>query len=474
MLIYYFIASILFALLAYFIKSILVKHLISMLHALSTGLLTFYEFQHLNKVQLEFFTPDNLALIFLTIMSIIIFLASIHYISYSREGEVPLKNIGLHNAGIIVFTTALVGVLLTNHFGVLWVFLEISTLSTAILIQHDRNKASMEATWKYVYVASIAIALAFAGIMFLGFAIQDQGNFDLSFVNIKSIAIQLDTGWLKACFLFILTGFSVKVGLVPLFNVDIDAKDTSPSPVGALLSSVMMNAGFVAIIRFYSAFSGTSILPWMNNVMMISGVISLFFAAVYIVKIKNIKRIFAYSSMEHAALVILAISSCGNGYFADIFHLCLHSLVKSSMFFQVGQMHNIYGSKQDSDIRGYMRVNPIGALVLLSGLFSVMAFPPSGIFITEFMIFKSIFEAQSWWILAIALLFVLVILYGLTSSILPMLFKGDGQNNINLKSIRPWESILQLVVIVAVFYLGLFRPEFIADFITKASETLLK
>ncbi|MFT7159632.1 MAG: hydrogenase-4 component F [Bacteroidia bacterium] len=474
MLLYYFIGSFILAAIVYFISNVSLKHGLSILHAISTAFLTFYEFQNLGTKQYEFFQPDYLSIIFLSILSIVNLMAAFHYISYSKSGQVPTKYIGLHNSGIILFTTFIVGVLITNHFGVLWAFVEGTTLCAAILIQHDRNKESMEATWKYVFVCSIAIALAFAGIMFLGFAIQDHGNFDLSFTNIKEMATQLDSGWLKACFLFVLTGFSVKMGLVPLFNVDIDAKDTSPSPVGALLSSVLMNSGFVAIFRFYSAFSDTEIQPWMNTVLIISGIISLFFAAVYIIRINNIKRILAYSSMEHAALVLLAFSSGGIGYFAAILHLCLHSLIKSCLFFQVGQMHNIYGSKQDKDIHGYLKVNPIGALVLFAGLFSAMGFPPSGMFISEYMIFQSIFDTGNWWLLALAFIFILVIIYGLISKILPMIFNSTNGSNLSLSGIRKGESIVQLGIIVMVFYLGLVRPPFVVEFINSATSELLK
>lgn len=190
--------------------------------------------------------------------------------------------------------------------------MEATTLGASVLIYHNRNQDSW-ATWKYLFVCSIGIAIAFAGILFLGLAAHKVGHIDFSFAAIKLEASRLNPVWLQACFLLVLTGFSVKMGLVPLFNVDIDAKDASPSQVGASLSSVLMNAGFVAIYRFYDAFSGTTILPWMNKLLMITGLVSLFFAAAYLLKVKNIKRLFAYSSMEHASLVMIAFSCGGWG-----------------------------------------------------------------------------------------------------------------------------------------------------------------
>jgi hydrogenase-4 component F len=321
-------------------------------------------------------------------------------------------------------------------------------------------------------VCSIGIAIAFAGVLFLGLAAQQIGHIDFSYAAIKGMATQLNPVWLKACFLLIITGFSVKMGLVPLFNVDIDAKDASPSQVGASLSSVLMNAGFVSIYRFYEAFSGTSILPWMNNLLMITGVTSLFFAAVYVLKVKNVKRLFAYSSMEHAALVMIAFACGGLGYFAAVLHLIMHSLVKSSLFLQVSQMHRIYGSKLDENIGSYLRVNPLGGLVLLLGFLSIIAMPPSGMLISELMMFQSLIGNNYWWLAIIILLLVLIIIYGLSVKMLGILFLKKNITNINIQGATTYESVLQLVLILLVFYIGLFRPAFVVDSIHLAIQSL--
>ena len=423
---------------------------------------------------MKFFKSDRLGLIFYFILIIVSFVSAIHYIKFVADRNVNPAFVALHNAGTIFFTGALVGVMLTSHFGILWAFMEATTLGASVLIYHNRTSESLEATWKYLFICSIGIALAFAGILFLGLAAQRIGHIDFSFAGLKSMATALNPVWLKACFLLILTGFSVKMGLVPLFNVDIDAKDASPSQVGASLSSVLMNAGFIAIYRFYEAFSSTSILQWMNNLLMITGLLSLFFAAVYVLKVKNVKRLFAYSSMEHAALVMIAFSCGGLGYFAAILHLVMHSLVKSSLFFQVSQMHRIFNSKLDQNIGSYLRVNPLGGLVMLLGFLSIIAMPPSGMLISELYMFQTLVAKNYWWIALIVLLLVLIIIYGLAVKMLGIVFLKKNTANINIHGATPYESVIQLLMILVVFYIGLFSPEIIVTNINLAISTLPK
>jgi len=472
MLLLFFTGSVLLAVLAYFIKKKIASHWIVIIHALMICSLTIHEFVLPGQVQLVFFQSDYLSHIFLGLLSIISLMAAFHYIGYARTGEIPVKYVNVHNFGTILFTTAIVGVLMANHFGMLWALMEATTLTAALLIQHDRNEASMEATWKYLFVCSVAIAIAFAGVLFLGFATSDADVEGFSFEAIRNSAHLLDSNWTKACFLFIIVGFSVKMGLVPMFNVDIDAKDASPSPVGALLASVVLNAGFVSIFRFYEAFSGTEIHSWMNNVITVTAMLSLLFSTVYILKVRNLKRLMAYSSMEHAAVAMLAFASGGIGYFAAIFHLSLHALIKSTMFFQVGQLHNIFGSKLDYNIRDYLRINPIGALVLLACLLSILALPPSGMFISEVMMLEAIFVGQPWWLMLLTFVLILFIIYGMSKRILAIIYEKSPSNGAQIQNIRRWESLLQIGVILIVFYIGFVKPHFIVSIIQSAVESL--
>lgn len=466
------IVTVVLSVMTYFVRSRNASHAMVFGYVVCMAGLAFYMVNHVDETFGEYFFSNRLGLIFFFILILISFLSAIHYIKFVTDRNVEVRTVALHNAGTIFFTGAITGVLFTSHFGTLWAFMEATTLGASVLIYHNRNQDSLEATWKYLFVCSIGIAIAFAGILFLGFAGQKVGHIDFQFSAIKAEASILNPIWLQACFLLILTGFSVKMGLVPLFNVDIDAKDASPSQVGASLSSVLMNAGFIAIYRFYEAFSGTSILPWMNKVLMITGFISLLFAAAYLLKVRNIKRLFAYSSMEHAALVMIAFSCGGIGYFAAILHLVMHSLAKASLFFQVSQMHRIYNTKWDDAIGSYLRINPLGGLVLLLGFLSIIAMPPSGMLITELMMFQALIAKNYWWPAIIILILVLVIIYGLAVRLLGILFLKRPLGKINIHGATAYESVMQLLLILLVFYIGLFRPEFIVTNIQHAISAL--
>ncbi|RMD59056.1 MAG: hypothetical protein D6828_02065, partial [Nitrospirae bacterium] len=361
-----------------------------------------------------YFLADELSCIFLSLMALIMLGTIIHSIIYSERRASDESVISIHFSVLILFLTMASGVLLTAHIGLLWVFVEATTLSGAGLIYYHRDELSLEATWKYIFVCSIGISLAFVGVLFLSIAAKDIGVLDLSFGVIKYTAEMMEPIWLKLCFLFILTGFSVKMGLVPLFTVDIDAKDVSPSPIGGLFSSVLMNAGFVSIFRVYEAFSQTVIFNWMNRVLMIVGIVSLFFAAVYLKKSRNLKRMLAYSSLEHAGIVTLSISAGGIGYFAAILHLIFHSLTKASLFFHFEQIYQTFRTKDVSITGDYLSINPYGAFVLILGFLSISAMPPMGTFISEILVFKSLVDAGYIWIAIITIVFLIIIISSTT------------------------------------------------------------
>lgn len=472
LLMYFFVVSIVASAAAFLIKNTQINHIISICYTFVLIAFTVVEHSMIGHKQLVYFMPDALGFLLLSIMAIISFFTAIHYKVFADRRKEKSYVVGVHNSMFILFTASLTGVFTSNHFGLMWAFIEATTLTGAALIYHNRTKLVVEAVWKYLFVCSISIAIAFAGILFLSITTLETPNIDFSFKSIAQYTSIMNPIWMKACFLFILTGFSVKMGVVPLFNVDIDAKDVSPSPVGAIFSSALLNAGFIAIFRFYAAFAGTEIVAWMNHVLLISGVLTVLFAAVYLVRVKNYKRLFAYSSMEHAGLVLVALSLGKAGYYAAILHLVLHSFVKASLFFQIGQVHRVFNSKLDGEAGGYFYRNPTGGLALLAGLFSVLAIPPSGMFVSEFMIFKALF-LSSWWLAVPIILLLTVIMFTMLRFILRLLFIEP----VNLCMVREvkipaWESISQFLLIGTAIYLGFAQPFFLQRAINTAIQVL--
>ena len=465
---FYFIAAGILIVTLFFIQKSVVSHVLVFVFISMLGALCSYEALHLNLVEDSFFKADALGVLFLFVTLIISFFSAIHYIIYVDKRKQGERSVAIHNASFVVFVTAISGVFLATHIGMLWAFLEASTLSGAALIYHDRDKLSLEATWKYLFVSSIGVTLGFAGIMFLSVAASNTPNYIDALVN---MAPQMNTGWLKTSFIFVLAGFSVKMGVVPFFTIDIDAKDSSPSPVGAMFSGPLMSVGFMAIYRFYQIYAHTSILEWMNHLLLLTGVLSLFFAAVFILKTNNYKRLLAYSSMEHAGLILIAFSTGVTGYFVAILHLVLHAFAKAGLFFQMGQVTRVFNSKIEEECGGYFKHNPVGSITLLAGLLSIVAMPPSGLFMTEFLLFKSLMISSQWWIVFIVMFLLIFFVYAMVKKFFTLIFI-ENKNAHPAEVVHPLESLSPLLLIGTVLFFGVVSPDFLIHIIEQATQVL--
>ena len=431
---------------------------------------TIYEYLHINTTELNYFSADALAILLLITLTIISIPAMYHSYVYLRTKKDSPRNRAIYFAATVMLLTAISAAYLSNHIAVTWIFVELTTLSASALIYHRRNNRSLEGTWKYVFVCAISITLIFIGILFLSFTLQQAGTDDLSFAILIKKAPELNLFWLRLAFIFIFTGFTAKLGLVPMYTAGIDAKDKAPSPAGALLSSVLMNVGFVGIFRIYTVIANSSLHAWANHVILIAAILSIFVATVYMTKVKNIKRMFAYSSIEHAGIVMLGLVAGGVGYYAAVLHIILHAFVKSSLFFQMGQIYRIYLSKSIYDVGNYFKYNITGSMVMLLGFFFATAMPPSGLFISEFLIFRSLFEANYLAVLIIVMLLLTMIIWAFGKNIFKLLFSPavDFKEDA-IEKINPAESISQFILLALVVYLGLNPPQ---EFVTLIQEAI--
>ncbi len=406
-----------------------------------------------------YFTFDSLGIILLVTLSIIAIPAAIHSYIYIENHTEPPRSRSIYLGSLVLLIMAISAGYLSNHIAVTWIFTEITTLSASALIYHHRNKLALEGTWKYVFICAISITFIFIGILFLSLSLQHAGSDNLSFSNLLAKSKELNPIWLQMAFLFIFTGFTAKLGLVPMFTAGIDAKDTAPAPAGALLATVLMNLGFVGIFRFYIVIANTPLLHWAKLVVGTAAFLSLFVATVYMLKVKNIKRMFAYSGIEHMGIVMLGVAAGGIGYYAAILHIVLHAFVKSSIFFQYNQLYRIYQNKNITHIGNYFKYNPTGAMVLLLGFISAVAMPPSGLFVSEFLIFKSIFDAKQIFLLIVVLLLLTMIIWAFGKNILKVLFvPAEDFDDSQVVKINPWESFTQFLLLAAAIWLGLNPP----------------
>jgi len=436
--------------------------------------LTIHCWINLNKTELGYFTFSSLGVLLLAVLSLLTIPTVYHGFIYAKKDEA--KKFNIYHSALIALMTFMTGAYLANGMTVLWIFVEATTLAVAALIYHDRSEMALEATWKYVFICSTGIAIAYLGILFLGFIYGRGDASNLSFASLANIINQANPLYLKIAFVFVLIGFSTKMGLFPMHTVTIDAHSVSPPPISALISTTLMNVGFLAIFRVYTLFASSSILPFMNSVLILSGLLSLLIAAGYMLKAKHLKRMLAYSSLENMGLVAIAVGAGGYGYYAALLLLVLHSLTKSSLFYQMGQLSRVLHSFKLDECGRYMKLYPAGALILLLGMICILAIPPSGLFITEFMIFKGLVLKDKWFVLIVAIILLCFVIYAMSTRFLHILFSNsrNGNDAIVPDVINPVESVSQFVLLGIVFTMCFYQPPFLVDLINQSIALLPK
>ncbi len=329
----FFIVALIISVLLFVNKNRAVNYTLVAAYAIMLVFFTLFEFNHRDVTEFGVFRADALALLMLsalTIVAIPILFHGYRYLEVHNVDETP-RSKGLFFAAMVILFSACSMVYLSNHIAVIWIFVEITTLGASILIYHHRNIRALEGVWKYVFICAISITFIYIGILFLSLSLKQAGIDDLSFDALYANADKLNPFWLKLAFIFIFTGFTAKLGLVPMYTAGIDAKDKAPAPAGAIMSSVLMNVGFVGIYRMYALMAHTPLREWANSIILIAALLSIFVATVYMTRIKNIKRMFAYSGIEHMGIVMLGLAAGGVGVYAAILHLILHTFIKPSL-----------------------------------------------------------------------------------------------------------------------------------------------
>lgn len=417
-----------------------------------------------------YLTADHLAVIFIVILFIISSLSIYHSAIYLKWRGKKEREHNLYYAAMIILVAALNCAYCANHIAITWMFVEITTIGASFLIYYRRTELTLEATWKYIFICTISITFVFIGILFLGISMKHSGITEMTYTSLMTNAHLLDPFWTKMAFIFIFTGFTAKAALFPMYTAGIDAKDKAPSPAGAIFSSGLMNVGFCGIFRTYSIIQLTDSAAWSKSVLLISATISIFLASVYIMKVANFKRMLAYSSIEHMGLVMLGLAMGGVGVFAAIFHLLIHSLIKPALFYQTGIACRVFGSKLIDKTGGYIRQSVTGSLVFILGYFCVTAVPPSGLFISEFLIFREMYLCGYLWLMAVIMIFLTVIIWAMGKNIFHLVFTAPP--NVKFESLErpsPFESLSQIALILFVMFMGIFPPEPILDYIRAAA-----
>jgi hydrogenase-4 component F len=473
MLIIFFITAIVFSAVIYFLKNKFITGILCGLFLLFQTGLTVYAFLYPDKTDSFYYKFDAIGTILSLVLSILSLATFYHSRIYLKRHQVSSKHESIYYAALIMLITSMMSAYFAENITLLWVSIEATTLFVSLLIFHERSKESLEASWKYLFVSSVGVAVAFMGILFLSAIAGKNGLDNLRISNLIPIAKNMNPIWIKIAFLLMLTGYSAKMGIFPLHTVTVDAHTVAPPPISAFISTTLMNVGFLGIYRIFTIISQTEALHWAQNVLLIAGILSITMSAVQLMRIRHFKRMYAFSSLEHMGIVALGLAVGGIGYYAAILHLVFHSFVKAGLFYQIGQVHSLFKSYLIKDTGGYFKMNPAGGLSVLLGFIFITAIPPSGLFISEFLTFKAMFLSNHLIIGVLVLLLLTVIIYVFGKHTLHLLYSEKPENiNVNDTKFNRYETITQFILLGLVVYLGINPPVFFTGLINSAIAVL--
>jgi hydrogenase-4 component F len=350
------------------------------------------------------FFVDSFNVFLVALTAFVGFTTSIFSRPYMRiekeRGHVDAARLRLYHAMYQMFNFTMLLALLTNNLGILWVALEAATLTTVLLVSLYRTPASLEAAWKYFILCGVGIAQALFGTILLFFAAEKllgAGGGALLWTELDAVKTQLEPNVLAIAFVFLLVGYGTKVGLVPLHNWLPDAHAEGPTPVSAVLSGLLLNVALYAVIRCKVLVDGAIPTAFAKNLMMGFGLVSVVVAAFLLSRQKDIKRLFAYSSIEHMGIITFAFGMGGPvANFAGLLHMTVHSLTKSAIFFAVGHATQKCGTQLMDGIRGMITQSPLIGWGLMIGTLAILGMPPFGVFASEFLILTTAMRAEPW------------------------------------------------------------------------------
>ncbi|TMH50027.1 MAG: hydrogenase 4 subunit F [Betaproteobacteria bacterium] len=388
-----------------------------------------------------------------------------------NHGRLTPARLRLYHSMYQVFNFTMLLALLTNNMGILWVALEAATLATVLLVSLYRTPASLEAAWKYFILCGVGIAQALFGTILLYFAAEKvlgAGGSALLWTELNGVKGQLEPTVLSLAFVFLLVGYGTKVGLVPLHNWLPDAHAEGPTPVSAVLSGLLLNVALYAVIRCKVLVEGSLQSSFARELLMGFGLLSVVVAAFLLSRQKDVKRLFAYSSIEHMGIITFAFGMGGPiASFAGLLHMTVHSLTKSAIFFAVGHAAQKAGTQLIDGIRGMITVSPMIGWGLALGSLAILGMPPFGVFASEFLILTSAMREYPW-----ATPFLLVGLgvafAAVFSKVQPMVF---GESTAARLPYRP-AMVPVFVHLGLVLMLGLWIPPFLADWYRQAARLI--
>ncbi|MBI5100097.1 MAG: hydrogenase 4 subunit F [Nitrospirae bacterium] len=394
------------------------------------------------------------------------------YMRREREhGRIGQIRIRFYHAMFQLFIFAMLLCLLTNNIGILWIAMELATLSTVLLVSLYRTPTAIEAAWKYFILCGVGISQALFGTVLLYFAAEKvlgEGGEALLWTNLRQVSGSLEPTVLSLAFVFLMVGYGTKVGLVPLHNWLPDAHSEGPTPISAVLSGLLLNVALYALVRCKVLVDGSTHSHHAGNIMMGFGLLSILVAAFSLLRQKDIKRMFSYSSIEHMGIATFAFGLGGPiATFGALLHMLVHSLAKSSIFFTVGHASQMHWTQEMDRIRGLFKGNPLVGWGLMFGVMAIAGMPPFGVFTSEFLILTATIKDAP--LLTPFLLLGLGVAFAALFRRVQPMVSGEAPSYQKSMKVAHVPVILHMVLVLVI---GIYMPAFLNNWFHTAVELL--
>lgn len=429
----------------------------------------------------DLFYLDSFGAIILLPIAGVGFISALYSVNYMgrqyEHGLVDDKHIHRYYQGFNIFLLTMLFVPLSNNMGTMWVAIEATTLVSVLLIMLYTKESAIEAAWKYLIIATVGLSFALFGTIFFYYAnatVSSQGEASdaaMNWTDMVAHAKLFDANIVKLAFIFILVGFGTKAGLAPMHTWLPDAHSEAPTPVSALLSGVLLNCSIYGILRFHIISSSAIGQAFSSQLLVILGLASVGIAAASIYFQKDMKRMLAYSSVEHMGIISLAMGFGGFiGIYGALLHIINHAIAKPLMFFASGTISQKYETKAMSDIKGIIKIMPVTGVLFLIGGLAIVGMPPFNIFVSEFMILSSGFAGGQFIASALVVAFFVVIFAGFMRHLIRMVFgqpKASGRgsavsegSDVVRKDDMGLLAVVPMIVLAALaIMLGLYIPQ---------------
>jgi hydrogenase-4 component F len=422
---------------------------------------------------------DDLALVFLLLLAVLTLAVSIYTVGWLRQavavGNMKAEYLRSYFAIVHVFVATMVVTVLADNLGVLWIAMEGTTITSAVLIGYHGHHHGLEAGWKYIIVTTIGISFGLFGtVLIYAAGAQVMGGAGaMSWSAIMQVAPMLDPGIVRIGFIFVLIGYGTKAGLAPMHLWLPDAHSQAPTPVSALLSGVLIKCALLAIIRFQTIAAAACGREFPTQVLLVFGLISVVVATPFILAQRDIKRLLGYHSVEHVGIVALGLGFGGPvGTYGALLHVVNHGITKALAFFAAGTAIARYGSRDMRVIRGLLAAAPIGATLLMLAALSLAGTPPFSIFVSELLVLRAGIGQGHWVAIAIFLTMVVVIFAGLLHHAGSMAF-GEPTPAATREP-EAWSPLLAMLLLAAIMVLlGVMLPGDFDGLLRRATETVV-